>query len=73
MVSFVLKQAPPPKKDKPTQVSPMQLLNWVVNRALFFLSPGHNCLHLASINGYVSLVESLVQMGADINAQVGVF
>ncbi|XP_072218543.1 NF-kappa-B inhibitor alpha-like [Leuresthes tenuis] len=30
---------------------------------------GHNCLHLASINGYVSLVESLVQMGADINAQ----
>ncbi|XP_024146969.1 NF-kappa-B inhibitor alpha [Oryzias melastigma] len=30
---------------------------------------GHNCLHLASINGYVSLVESLVQLGADINAQ----
>ncbi|KAM3860918.1 NF-kappa-B inhibitor alpha-like [Diretmus argenteus] len=30
---------------------------------------GHNCLHLASINGYLSLVESLIQLGADINAQ----
>ncbi|XP_055362128.1 NF-kappa-B inhibitor alpha-like [Betta splendens] len=30
---------------------------------------GHNCLHLASINGFVSLVEGLVQLGADINAQ----
>ncbi|KAK5903868.1 hypothetical protein CgunFtcFv8_007613 [Champsocephalus gunnari] len=30
---------------------------------------GHNCLHMASINGYISLVESLVQLGADINAQ----
>uniref|UniRef100_A0A1A8G561 NF-kappa-B inhibitor alpha n=1 Tax=Nothobranchius korthausae TaxID=1143690 RepID=A0A1A8G561_9TELE len=30
---------------------------------------GHNCLHLASINGFVSLVESLVSLGADINAQ----
>ncbi|XP_038824239.1 NF-kappa-B inhibitor alpha-like [Salvelinus fontinalis] len=30
---------------------------------------GHNCLHLASINGYLSMVESLVQLGADINAQ----
>ncbi|XP_028295267.1 NF-kappa-B inhibitor alpha-like [Gouania willdenowi] len=30
---------------------------------------GHNCLHLASINGFVSLVESLVKLGADINAQ----
>ena len=39
---------------------------------LFLLFPGHNCLHLASINGYVSLVESLVQLGADIDAQVGV-
>ncbi|CAL8393740.1 unnamed protein product [Arctogadus glacialis] len=29
---------------------------------------GHNCLHLASINGFLSLVESLVQLGADINA-----
>ncbi|XP_022623504.1 NF-kappa-B inhibitor alpha-like [Seriola dumerili] len=30
---------------------------------------GHNCLHLASINGYISLVENLVKLGADINAQ----
>uniref|UniRef100_A0A3Q3VL53 NF-kappa-B inhibitor alpha n=1 Tax=Mola mola TaxID=94237 RepID=A0A3Q3VL53_MOLML len=30
---------------------------------------GHNCLHLASINGYVSLVENLVRLGADIDAQ----
>ncbi|XP_069014736.1 nuclear factor of kappa light polypeptide gene enhancer in B-cells inhibitor, alpha a [Embiotoca jacksoni] len=30
---------------------------------------GHNCLHLASINGFISLVENLVQLGADINAQ----
>uniref|UniRef100_A0AAY5L2R9 NF-kappa-B inhibitor alpha n=1 Tax=Esox lucius TaxID=8010 RepID=A0AAY5L2R9_ESOLU len=30
---------------------------------------GHNCLHLASINGYLSMVESLVQLGADVNAQ----
>ncbi|KAM9355692.1 nuclear factor of kappa light polypeptide gene enhancer in B-cells inhibitor, alpha a [Pholidichthys leucotaenia] len=30
---------------------------------------GHNCLHLASINGYISLVEDLVRLGADINAQ----
>ncbi|KAK5853254.1 hypothetical protein PBY51_007059 [Eleginops maclovinus] len=30
---------------------------------------GHNCIHMASINGYISLVESLVQLGADINAQ----
>lgn len=30
---------------------------------------GHNCLHLASINGYISLVEHLARLGADINAQ----
>ncbi|KAM9798056.1 NF-kappa-B inhibitor alpha-like [Neosynchiropus ocellatus] len=30
---------------------------------------GHNCLHMASINGFISLVESLVRLGADINAQ----
>ncbi|XP_053736960.1 NF-kappa-B inhibitor alpha-like [Synchiropus splendidus] len=30
---------------------------------------GHNCLHIASINGFISLVESLVRLGADINAQ----
>ncbi|KAL0964964.1 hypothetical protein UPYG_G00275040 [Umbra pygmaea] len=30
---------------------------------------GYNCLHLASVNGYLSMVESLIQLGADINAQ----
>ncbi|XP_028858606.1 nuclear factor of kappa light polypeptide gene enhancer in B-cells inhibitor, alpha a [Denticeps clupeoides] len=30
---------------------------------------GHNCLHLASINGYLSMVEDLVQLGADINSK----
>ncbi|XP_062322975.1 nuclear factor of kappa light polypeptide gene enhancer in B-cells inhibitor, alpha a [Osmerus eperlanus] len=30
---------------------------------------GHNCLHLSAINGYLSLVENLVQLGSDINAQ----
>ncbi|KAG7461174.1 hypothetical protein MATL_G00207210 [Megalops atlanticus] len=30
---------------------------------------GHNCLHLASIHGYLCLVESLLRLGADINAQ----
>lgn len=40
------------------------------NVGLPLLPPGHNCLHLAAINGYISLVESLVRLGADINAQV---
>uniref|UniRef100_UPI003AAAA721 nuclear factor of kappa light polypeptide gene enhancer in B-cells inhibitor, alpha b isoform X1 n=1 Tax=Centroberyx gerrardi TaxID=166262 RepID=UPI003AAAA721 len=30
---------------------------------------GQNCLHLASVQGFLSLVESLVALGADINAQ----
>ncbi|XP_056151254.1 nuclear factor of kappa light polypeptide gene enhancer in B-cells inhibitor, alpha b [Lampris incognitus] len=30
---------------------------------------GQNCLHLASVHGFLSLVESLVALGADINAQ----
>ncbi|XP_051908330.1 NF-kappa-B inhibitor alpha-like [Hippocampus zosterae] len=30
---------------------------------------GQNCLHIASIHGYISLVENLVGLGADINAQ----
>ncbi|KPP62117.1 IkappaBalpha2-like [Scleropages formosus] len=30
---------------------------------------GHNCLHLASIYGFLSLVESLIKLGADVNAQ----
>lgn len=31
---------------------------------------GLNCLHLASVHGFLSLVESLVELGADINAKV---
>ncbi|CAF91537.1 unnamed protein product, partial [Tetraodon nigroviridis] len=30
---------------------------------------GQNCLHLASVQGFLSLVENLVSLGADINAQ----
>ncbi len=28
------------------------------------------CLHIAAINNYLSMVESLVQLGADVNAKV---
>lgn len=35
--------------------------------------PGQNCLHLASVQGFLSLVENLVNLGADINAQVKMF
>ncbi|KAI4880877.1 hypothetical protein NFI96_014925 [Prochilodus magdalenae] len=30
---------------------------------------GHTCLHIASIYSYLSMVENLVQLGADINAK----
>ncbi|XP_026856603.2 nuclear factor of kappa light polypeptide gene enhancer in B-cells inhibitor, alpha a [Electrophorus electricus] len=30
---------------------------------------GHSCLHIASIYSYLSMVESLVQLGADVNAK----
>ncbi|XP_074069479.1 NF-kappa-B inhibitor alpha [Macrotis lagotis] len=30
---------------------------------------GHTCLHLASIHGYLAIVEHLVSLGADVNAQ----
>ncbi|XP_050933959.1 ral GTPase-activating protein subunit alpha-1 isoform X6 [Lates calcarifer] len=30
---------------------------------------GQNCLHLASIHGFLSLVENMVELGADINAK----
>ncbi|XP_056301419.1 nuclear factor of kappa light polypeptide gene enhancer in B-cells inhibitor, alpha a [Danio aesculapii] len=30
---------------------------------------GHTCLHIAAINDYLLMVESLVQLGADINAK----
>ncbi|KAJ8409147.1 hypothetical protein AAFF_G00241680 [Aldrovandia affinis] len=29
---------------------------------------GHNCLHLASIHGFLSLVENLLKLGADVDA-----
>lgn len=34
------------------------------------IPPGHTCLHLASIHGYLGIVEHLVTLGADVNAQV---
>lgn len=37
---------------------------------LMFHFPGQNCLHLASVQGYLSLVENMVDLGADINAKV---
>ena len=51
-----------------------QRSSWILTDLFltFLFLTGHNCLHLASINGYISLVENLVQLGADINAQVGV-
>ncbi|KAH0620532.1 hypothetical protein JD844_021096 [Phrynosoma platyrhinos] len=30
---------------------------------------GHTCLHLASIQGYLAIVEQLLSLGADVNAQ----
>ncbi|XP_053142933.1 NF-kappa-B inhibitor alpha [Hemicordylus capensis] len=30
---------------------------------------GHTCLHLASIQGYLAIVECLLSLGADVNAQ----
>ncbi|XP_020657629.3 NF-kappa-B inhibitor alpha [Pogona vitticeps] len=30
---------------------------------------GHTCLHLASIQGYLAIVEHLLSLGADVNAQ----
>lgn len=37
---------------------------------LVFHFPGQNCLHLASVQGYLSLIENMVDLGADINAKV---
>lgn len=39
---------------------------------LVFHFPGQNCLHLASVQGYLSLVENMVDLGADINAKVSI-
>lgn len=38
----------------------------------FIVLLGHTCLHLASIHGYLGIVELLVSLGADVNAQVSV-
>lgn len=35
-----------------------------------FYSPGQKCIHVVANQGYLSLLESLIQLGADINAQV---
>lgn len=43
-----------------------QLLNCSFN--VFYA--GQNCLHLASVHGFLSLVENMVDLGADINAKV---
>lgn len=36
----------------------------------FLCCAGQNCLHLASVQGFLSLVERLVDLGADIDAKV---
>lgn len=35
-----------------------------------FVPTGQKCIHVVATQGYLSLVENLVQLGADINAQV---
>lgn len=42
----------------------------VVNLFLMFSLAGQNCIHLASVQGFLSLVENMVDLGADINAKV---
>lgn len=37
---------------------------------LFYVYEGQNCLHLASFHGFLSLVENMVDLGADIDAKV---
>lgn len=36
----------------------------------FLCCAGQNCLHLASVQGFLLLVERLVDLGADIDAKV---
>ena len=43
---------------------------WCIFVCVLFFFLGQNCLHLVSIHGYLALVERLVELGADINAQV---
>lgn len=42
----------------------------MVGYTFFIVLLGHTCLHLASIHGYLGIVELLVSLGADVNAQV---
>ncbi|KAG5277072.1 hypothetical protein AALO_G00113240 [Alosa alosa] len=49
-----------------TQVPPAIHLRSILN---FPNYNGHNCLHLASIHGFLSMVEVLIQLGADINSK----
>lgn len=42
-------------------------------KLFLMFSAGLNCLHLASVHGFLSLVESMVGLGADINAKVKTF
>lgn len=49
-----------------TQVPPATHLRSILN---FPNYNGHNCLHLASIHGFLSMVEVLIQLGADINSK----
>lgn len=53
---------------KTIDMSCVSILKQVVT--VFCLPPGHTCLHLASIHGYLAIVEHLVTLGADVNAQV---
>lgn len=46
----------------------MTIYKWLY--FLPFVLLGHTCLHLASIHGYLGIVEFLVSLGADVNAQV---
>ncbi|KAL2081798.1 hypothetical protein ACEWY4_021616 [Coilia grayii] len=49
-----------------TQLPPTSHLRTILS---FPNYSGHNCLHLASIHGFLSMVEVLVQLGADINSK----
>lgn len=37
---------------------------------LIFYNSGQNCLHLASVQSYLSLVENMVDLGADVDSKV---
>lgn len=49
-----------------TQYCPKQQVSSVLQSSNY---NGHTCLHLASIQGYLAIVEHLLSLGADVNAQ----